>query len=60
MNQVNILMLKMLKAVNSHTKFALLDPLRPTQMALDHLKHNCVILSPLSWLAPRLHGLGAN
>jgi hypothetical protein len=37
----------MLKAVNSHTNFALLDPLRPAQMVLDHLKHNNVILPPL-------------
>jgi histidinol-phosphate aminotransferase len=44
MNQANI---RMLKAVNSHTNFALLDPLRPAAMVLDHLKHNNVLVAPL-------------
>jgi histidinol-phosphate aminotransferase len=43
MNQANI---RMLKALNSHTNFALLDPLRPAAMVLEHLKHNNVFVAP--------------
>jgi histidinol-phosphate aminotransferase len=43
-NQVNI---RMLKSINSHTNFALLDPLRPSQMVIDHLTHHNVHVPPL-------------
>ncbi len=43
MNQTNI---RMLRAVNSHANFALLDPMRPAVMVLDHLKHNNVLVAP--------------
>ena len=44
MNQSNIRMLRM---VTSHTNFALLDPMRPAAMVLDHLKNHNVLVAPL-------------
>lgn len=44
MNQVNI---RMLRAIDSHANFALLNPLRPTDAVLDHLKQNNIFVAPL-------------
>ena len=43
MNQVNI---RMLRALDSHANFAMMDPLRPVDMVLDHLKKNNVLVAP--------------
>lgn len=43
MNQVNA---RMLRALDSHTNFVMLDPLRPVDMVLDHLKKNNVLVAP--------------
>jgi histidinol-phosphate aminotransferase len=43
MNQVNI---RMLRALDSHANFAMMDPLRPVDMVLDHLNKNNVLVAP--------------
>lgn len=43
MNQVNI---RMFRAIDSHTNFALLSPMRPVDMIIDHLKQNGVLVAP--------------
>jgi histidinol-phosphate aminotransferase len=43
MNQVNA---RMLRALDSHTNFVMMDPLRPVDMVLDHLKKNNVLVAP--------------
>lgn len=42
-NQVNA---RMLHAIDSHTNFALMDPLRPVDMVIGHLKQNNVLVAP--------------
>jgi histidinol-phosphate aminotransferase len=49
MNQTNM---RMLRAMDSHTNFALLNPLRPAGMVLDHLKLNNVLVAPLIPVMP--------
>ena len=43
MNQVNI---RMLRAIDSHTNFAMLNPGRPAEMIVDHLRQNDVLVGP--------------
>ncbi len=43
MNQVNI---RMLRAIDSHANFAMLNPGRPADMVTDHLKQNNVLVGP--------------
>jgi histidinol-phosphate aminotransferase len=43
MNQVNI---RMLRTIDSHTNFAMLNPGRPVDMIIDHLKQNNVLVAP--------------
>jgi histidinol-phosphate aminotransferase len=44
MNQTGI---RMLRALNSHASFVMLDPLRPADRVLDHLKSHNVFVSPV-------------
>jgi histidinol-phosphate aminotransferase len=43
MNQVNA---RMLRALDSHANFAMMNPLRPVDMVVDHLKKNNVLVAP--------------
>ncbi len=43
MNAVNT---RMLRALDSHANFTMMDPLRPVDMVLDHLKKNNVLVAP--------------
>jgi histidinol-phosphate aminotransferase len=43
MNQVNI---RMFRTIDSHTNFAMLNPARPADMIIDHLKQNNVLVAP--------------
>jgi histidinol-phosphate aminotransferase len=43
MNQVNA---RMLRALDSHTNFVLMSPMRPVDMVLDHLKKHNVLVAP--------------
>lgn len=43
MNQVNI---RMLRAIDSHANFAMLNPGRPADMITGHLKQNSVVVGP--------------
>jgi histidinol-phosphate aminotransferase len=43
MNQANT---RMLRALDSHANFALLNPMRPVEVVLDHLKRNNVLVAP--------------
>jgi histidinol-phosphate aminotransferase len=49
MNQANM---RMLRVVDSHTNFALLNPLCAAGMVLDHLKLNNVLVGPLIPVLP--------
>lgn len=44
MNQTNI---RMLRAINSHANFVMLDPLRPAGDVLEHLRSHNVFVSPV-------------
>jgi histidinol-phosphate aminotransferase len=44
MNQTNI---RMLRAINSHANFVALDPLRPSEMVLEHLKTHNILVAPV-------------
>jgi histidinol-phosphate aminotransferase len=44
MNQVNI---RMLRAINSHANFVMLDPLRPADTVLEHLRAHNVFVAPV-------------
>jgi histidinol-phosphate/aromatic aminotransferase/cobyric acid decarboxylase-like protein len=44
MNQTNI---RMLRAKNSHANFVTLDPLRPSEMVLEHLKIHNILVAPV-------------
>jgi histidinol-phosphate aminotransferase len=44
MNHVNI---RMLRALDSHTNFVLLNPMRPPQQVIDHLKKNNILIGPV-------------
>jgi histidinol-phosphate aminotransferase len=43
MNQVNA---RMMRAIDSHTNFAMLDPRRPVNEVFEHLKKNNVLVAP--------------
>jgi histidinol-phosphate aminotransferase len=43
MNQVNI---RMFRALESHTNFAMLNPVRTPEIIIDHLKQNGVLVAP--------------
>src|SRR5258708_3851540 len=43
MNQVNA---RMLRALDSHTNFVMLNPLRPADEVFDHLKRNNILVAP--------------
>ncbi len=43
MNQVNA---RMLRPIDSHANFAMLNPLRPTDMVVEHLTKNNVLVAP--------------
>jgi histidinol-phosphate aminotransferase len=49
MNQANM---RMLRVVDSHANFALLNPLRAAGTVLDHLKRNNVLVAPLIPVLP--------
>jgi histidinol-phosphate aminotransferase len=44
MNQVNI---RMLRAINSHANFVMLDPMRPANLVVEHLKAHNVFVAPV-------------
>lgn len=44
MNQTNI---RMLRAINSHANFVMLDPLRSAKMVIEHLKNHRVFVMPV-------------
>jgi histidinol-phosphate/aromatic aminotransferase/cobyric acid decarboxylase-like protein len=44
MNQTNI---QMLRAINSHANFVMLDPLRPSEMVLEHLRTHPILVAPV-------------
>ncbi len=44
MNQTNI---RMLRAINSHANFVMLDPLRPSEMVLEHLNAHYILVAPV-------------
>jgi len=44
MNQVNI---RMLRAINSHANFVMLDPLRPADAVIEHLKAHNIFVAPV-------------
>jgi histidinol-phosphate aminotransferase len=43
MNQVNA---RMLRALDSHTNFVMLNPMRPPEQVIEHLKTNNVVVGP--------------
>jgi len=43
MNQVNA---RMLRALESHTNFVMLNPLRPVDDVLEHLKSHNILVAP--------------
>jgi len=43
MNQVNA---RMLRALESHTNFVMLNPLRPVDQVIEHLKNNNILVAP--------------
>ena len=43
MNQVNA---RMMRAIDSHTNFAMLDPRRPANEVFEHLKKNNILVAP--------------
>jgi histidinol-phosphate aminotransferase len=45
MNQTNN---RMLRAMDSHANFTMLNPMRPADMVFDHLKRNNILVAPLN------------
>jgi histidinol-phosphate aminotransferase len=43
MNSVNV---RMLRAIDSHTNFVMLNPMRPSEQVIEHLKKNNVLVAP--------------
>jgi histidinol-phosphate aminotransferase len=43
LNQVNE---RMVRAIDSHTNFLMVDPLRPPDEVIEHLKHNHILIGP--------------
>jgi histidinol-phosphate aminotransferase len=37
----------MLRSLDSHTNFVMLDPMRPTEQVIEHLKKNGILIGPL-------------
>jgi histidinol-phosphate aminotransferase len=44
MNQLNI---RMLRGLNSHTNFVMMNPLRPSIQVIEHLKKNNILIGPI-------------
>jgi histidinol-phosphate/aromatic aminotransferase/cobyric acid decarboxylase-like protein len=50
MNQVNI---RMLRALDSHTNFVAVNPMRPPEQVIEHLKTHNVLIGPLIPAMPK-------